>query len=130
MRAAIGAAALAVLLPLAARAQPAPGDVAILQGLDKITAKVRPLAARIGEPFRFGTLDIVVRACSKRPPEDPPEVTAFLEVTETRGDRPARIFTGWMFASSPGVNALEHGVYDVWITDCRASAPDNSGGRR
>lgn len=125
------AAAVAVLLPFAgALAQPAAGDVAILQGLDKITAKVRPLEARIGEPFKFGTLEIVVRACHKRPPEDPPEVTAFLEITEMRGSAPERIFTGWMFASSPGVNGLEHGVYDVWVTDCRASAPDSSGGRK
>jgi hypothetical protein len=130
MRAAAGAAIVAALLPFAALAQPVTGNVAVLQGLDKITAKVRPLEARIGEALRFGTLEIIVRACSKRPPEDPPEVSAFLEVTETRGGEPRRIFTGWMFASSPGVSALEHGVYDVWVTDCRDSAPGNSGGRR
>jgi hypothetical protein len=95
-----------------------------LRGLDKVTARISSLELEIGKAGRFGTLEIVARTCSKRPPEEPPEVTAFLEVTEHRPGREAqRLFSGWMFASSPALNALEHPVYDVWVIDCRIVAP-------
>ena len=94
--------------------------VAILQALDKVTARVSKIEAEIGRPIRFGTLDIIAHSCQKRPPEEPPETTAFLEITEFRPDgEPATLFVGWMFASSPALSALEHPVYDVWVFDCR-----------
>lgn len=101
-------------------------DVAILQGLDKITARVTAIRAEVGTAVRFGTLTILVRRCHKRPPEEPPESTAFLEISERRpGKPPADLFAGWMFASSPSVVSLEHPVYDVWVVDCRkASSSD------
>ncbi len=114
----------------AAPAMPAPGSAeeaaavgrvsAVLQGLDKITARVSEFEAPIGETVRFGSFEIVVRACQKTPPEEPPESTAYLEITDVRPDEPPSVvFKGWMFASSPALSAVEHPVYDVWITNCR-----------
>ena len=98
-------------------------QVAQLQGLDKVTARVSPLRAPIGVPTRFGTLEIVARACRETPPTEPPESAAFLEIRElppaSEPDAPpTSLFSGWMFASSPAVSALEHPVYDVWVTGC------------
>ena len=95
------------------------GDPAVLQGLDKVTARISTFEAPIGRSVRFGTLRIVVRACYKRPPEEPPESAAFMEVHEIRpSEAPAQMFVGWMFASSPALSALEHAVYDVWVIGC------------
>jgi len=95
---------------------------AMLQGLDKTTARVSSFAAPIGIPSRFGTLQITARTCHKKPPTEPPESAAFLEIVDVRPDSPAiPVFSGWMFASSPAISALEHPVYDVWVVDCRAA---------
>lgn len=95
---------------------------AIMQGLDKITARVSEFDAPIGETVHFGSFEIVAKVCEKTPPEEPPESTAFLEITDIRPDEPARlVFKGWMFASSPALSAVEHPVYDVWVTGCRIS---------
>jgi hypothetical protein len=95
---------------------------AVLQGLDKITGHVRTIQATIGQPVRFGTLDILVRTCRKRPPEEQPESAAYLQITETKPGEPAKpLFSGWMFASSPAVSALEDPVYDVWVIDCKGA---------
>lgn len=104
-------------------------DAVILHGFDKITARVSELRIPLNETYRFGTLEIVARYCRKRPPEETPEVTAFLEIDDVQSGRePERLFTGWMFASSPALSALEHPVYDVWVTSCTTSAPDMSAG--
>ncbi|HYM30316.1 MAG TPA: DUF2155 domain-containing protein [Candidatus Cybelea sp.] len=110
---------IAVVLA-AAVAVPAQAASAVLQGLDKITARVSTFDAPIDKPVRFGTLSITVRACNKRPPEEPPETTAFLEIEDERQNQPPQqVFMGWMFASSPALNALQHPVYDVWVVDCK-----------
>ncbi|MFQ6018763.1 MAG: DUF2155 domain-containing protein [Kiloniellaceae bacterium] len=97
---------------------------AVLQGLDKTTARVSTVTAPVGAVARFGTLEIVARACHKKPPTEPPESAAFLEIVDVRPDSPAvRVFTGWMFASSPALSAMEHPVYDVWVIDCRVAPP-------
>jgi len=105
------------------------GDIAVLQGLDKITARISTFEAPLGQPVRFGSLEIVARACDKKPPEETPESTAFLEIVDDRPDSPAvEIFKGWMFASSPAISAVEHPVYDVWVIDCKRApveAPEN-----
>ncbi|WP_043948838.1 DUF2155 domain-containing protein [Candidatus Phaeomarinobacter ectocarpi] len=109
-------------------------DTANLMGLNKITARTHPMRVKLDTPLRFGTLGIVVRACEKARPEDPPKTIAFLEVREYPVNEeittePEPIFSGWMLASSPGLNALEHPVYDVWLTDCTissAAAPASS----
>lgn len=97
----------------------------ILQGLDKVTARVSTIEARVGQVVRFGTLEIIARSCDKRPPEEPPESAAFLDIWEIRPGEPAvSLFRGWMFASSPALNALEHPVYDIWVLDCgQANTP-------
>lgn len=104
----------------AARAE----TVAVLQGLDKTTARVSRFEAPIDKSVRFGTLTITVRACVKRPPEEPPESAAFLIIDEVRpGGESAvskRVFSGWMFASSPAVSALEDPIYDVNVLDCKS----------
>lgn len=109
-----------------------PYDVAVLQALDKVTAQVSTLEAPVGESVRFGTFEIIARHCDKRPPEETPESAAFLDVWEVRpGEAAVTLFRGWMFASSPGLHALEHPVYDLWVLDCKnksSNALDSASG--
>ena len=99
-----------------------PFEVAVLQGLDKVTARVSTIEAPVGQTVRFGTLEIIARTCDKRPPEETPESAAFLDIWEVRRGEPAvSLFRGWMFASSPALSAMQHPVYDVWVLDCRNS---------
>ena len=99
-----------------------PYEIAVLQALDKVTARVFTVYALIDKVATFGTLEIVVRRCDRRPPEDPPESAAFLEIVEAQvGKQKLKVFNGWMFASSPALSALEHPVYDVWVIDCATS---------
>ncbi len=101
------------------RARAAPYRTAVLQGLDKVTARVSTLGAPIGATVRFGTLEIIVRYCDKRPPEETPESAAFVDIWQARpGESAVSLFRGWMYASSPALSALEHPVYDVWVLDC------------
>jgi len=123
------------LMALATPVRAEPYDIAVLQGLDKVTARVSTLEAPVGLSIRFGTLEIIARKCDKRPPEDTPESAAFLDIWEVRSGQAAQtIFRGWMFASSPAVSALEHPVYDVWVIDCKnreteqPEGPDEGGG--
>ena len=96
--------------------------IAVLQGLDKTTARVSQFEAPVGTPVRFGDLSITVQDCEKNSPEDRPENAAFLEIYEMRpGEQQVRIFSGWMFASSPALSALEHPIYDVNVLDCKAA---------
>ena len=91
----------------------------VLQGLDKVTARISEFSAELGAPAVFGTLEITARACHNKPPEEPPESAAFLEIREKREGEPVDLlFSGWMFASTPGLSALQHPVYDVWVLDC------------
>lgn len=95
-------------------------SVVVLQGLDKITARVSKFEIEVDEVGYFGTLNIKVRACRKKPPTEPPEKAAFLEITDLKlGETPTDLYRGWMFASSPGLSSLEHPVYDVWVLDCK-----------
>lgn len=113
--------ALALLGLLAALPAAAQERQGVLQGLDKVTARVSTFNVPLDRPTRFGTLEITLRACHKRPPEEPPESAAFLEIRELRlGEQPRPLFSGWMFASSPALNPLQHPVYDVWVLDCKA----------
>ena len=119
-----------------AGAEMLPFDTAVLQALDKVTARVSTIQAPVGEVVRFGTLEIVTRVCEKRPPEETPESAAFLDIWESKpGEASQSLFRGWMFASSPALSAMEHPVYDVWVLDCRNSdsssdaSPSDSGPR-
>jgi len=106
----------------AANAQAEQFNMAILQGLDKVTARVSTFPAPIGQTVKFGTLEIITRTCDKRPPEETPESAAFLDIWEVRpGEPAASVYRGWMFASSPALAAMEHPVYDVWVLDCKSA---------
>jgi hypothetical protein len=119
------ALSLVLLITLAGSAlgETTPEPVALLQGLDKITARVSKFEVPVGAPVQFGTLALRVRDCEKSSPEDAPESAAFVEIDETRaGGIRNRVFSGWMFASSPALSALEHPVYDVILLDCKAAS--------
>lgn len=110
---------VSTLLFWTSAAQAEPYGTAVLQGLDKVTARITTLRVKLGTSVRFGTLEVIARHCDKRPPEEQPESAAFLDVWEVRpGEAAQSLFRGWMFASSPALNALEHPVYDVWVLDC------------
>ncbi len=117
---------------LALPAAAASKDIAVLQGMDKVTARVSTIEAPVGEVVKFGALEIIARNCDKRPPEETPESAAFLDIWEVhQGEAAVSLFRGWMFASSPALSAMEHPVYDVWVLDCRnssSSAPETSSG--
>jgi hypothetical protein len=99
--------------------------VAVFSALDKVTATIKTLEVAIGETVQFGALKVTPRVCYSRPPTELPKTTSFVEVDEIQLDgKEKRIFTGWMFAQSPGLNAVEHPVFDVWLTDCQK--PRNS----
>lgn len=102
--------------------------VALLQALDKITARVRRLPIHVGQVGKFGTLSILVDACRKAPPEDSPESAAFLKIADGKSDPPQTVFSGWMFASSPALSAMDHPVYDISVVDCTSetTAPASS----
>lgn len=100
----------------------------VMGGLDKITARSFRFEAPVGHTVKFKKLLITARTCYVRPPEETPETSVFVEVNEPPpqgGDELRRLFSGWMFASSPGLNALEHPVYDVWVIGCHIDDPAN-----
>ncbi len=127
----LAAAALLALAPLAAAGRPAvadgpvlPNRVAVLRGLDKITARTVTLSVPVDETASFGTLRVTPKACLETPPTEPPESAAFLKIgVADPGQAEQTAFSGWMFASTPSVSALEHPVYDVWLLDCAEPVP-------
>jgi hypothetical protein len=104
--------------------------VAELQGLDKVTARTQRFYAPVGESTRFGTLEITVGDCLVNVPEAPPESVAYLTIIDHKpGQAEEKLFAGWMFASTPSLSALDHGVYDVRVLSCtmaQGSAPPSS----
>lgn len=127
-----GALALALALgpiaPALAGSPSVPMPMAELQALDKVTARIRRIEAPVGGSVEVGSLTVRVLACYVTDPSEPPESAAFLQIDEDSPIEPLRLFSGWMFASSPGLSALDHPVYDVWLTACvdpsAASPPD------
>ena len=98
-----------------------PNATAVFSGLDKITGRIISFDVAINETVQFGALQVVPRVCNTRPPTETQNTNAFIEVSEvTLQGEVRRIFTGWMYASSPGLHAVEHPIYDIWITDCKA----------
>jgi len=97
--------------------------VAVFSGLDKITGRIISFDVYIDETVQFGALQVTPRVCYSRPPTVAPLTDAFVEVDEiTLSRKVRRIFSGWMFADSPGLHAVDHAVYDVWLTDCSTSS--------
>lgn len=110
---------LSLLSTAAQAAAELPFGRVVLQGLDKVTARIQRFEVPIHSTVRFGTLEIRAEACFETPPVEPPESAAFLVVDAIDPGRPVtRAFSGWMFASSPSLSALEHPVYDIWVLDC------------
>jgi hypothetical protein len=124
--------------PQPANTAPQPGDevimeppaqkienpTAVFSGLDKSTGRIITFEVAINETVRFGALEVTPRICYTRPPTLSPNTDGFIEVDElTLQGELRRIFTGWMFAASPGLNAVEHPIYDVWLTDCKGATP-------
>ncbi len=95
-----------------------------LKALDKITGKASVLMAPLNKPVKYATLTITARTCYSTPPSETPETSAFLQIDDKRPDQPERkAFSGWMYASSPGLNSLQHPLYDVWVISCITNAP-------
>ena len=116
---------LLLALPLAAspalaQTERLTNPIAVFAGLDKITGVTTTFEIPIGEERRFGALIVKPNACFTRPITEEPKTTSFVEVDQVEVEnRRRRIFSGWMFAESPGLNAVEHAIYDVWLTGCR-----------
>ncbi len=106
-------------------APPQGGTELLLRGLEKITGRPTNITAPIGKPVRFATLTITARFCYSTPQSETPETTAFVQIEDRRPDQPARrVFSGWMYGSTPGLNGVEHPLYDVWVISCNnAPAP-------
>ena len=115
---AVSLLALSVAAPaLAARIE---NPVAVFSGIDKITGRITTFDVYVGETVQFGALQVTPRVCYSRDATEPPKTTTFVEVDEITLDRKIRrLFTGWMFADSPGLNAVDHAVYDVWLKECK-----------
>lgn len=117
--------AFAALAMFAAVATPAYAERAVVRGLDKVTGHARDYALPVGRAVRIGSLEVIARSCRKSAPEDVPEVQIYVDVFDhpvvAEGEEATRteIFHGWLFGSSPGINAIEHPVYDIWAIDCR-----------
>ena len=119
MRLVLSVVALVAGLTGPAGAEAIRNPVALFAGLDKITGTITRFEAGIDEVRRFGSLDVRARVCNTRALTEQPKTTAFVEVEEVLLEGGTkRVFTGWMLAESPGLNAVEHPVYDVWLTGC------------
>ena len=107
-----------------ARADKIKHPTAVFAGLDKITGRIISFEVAINETVQFGSLEITPRVCFSRPKTEAPQTDVFAEVDEIAPDKKtSRIFSGWMFADSPGLHGVEHPVYDIWLTDCKGDGP-------
>ena len=93
----------------------------ILGALNKVSGKISKITIQDNNETYFGTLKINVSKCKKSLPEDPPESSAFIQIWDKKFDKEDKIFSGWMFSSSPSISAVDHAVYDVWVIDCMIS---------
>lgn len=109
----------ALVLPFPAFAEDISLEQVVLRGLDKVTGRLNTMTVNVGEKTTFGALDIYARVCYAHPPEETPENAAFLEIVEKKPEGQLKLFSGWMFSSSPALSAMEHAVYDVWVIRCQ-----------
>ena len=125
----LAAALVTVSIPTHAHAQRIENQIAVFAALDKVTARISRLEIKLGDTVKFGALKVTPRLCYSRPPDQPPKTTTFVEVQELQLDgSEKKLFSGWMFAESRGLDAVEHAVYDVWLTECLA--PKTVAGRQ
>jgi len=102
-------------------------NTALMQAMDKVTGRVNKLTVPLNTKISFGDFSFVVRACKKRPAEETPENFAFVDVTDKSfGSEEYNIFRGWMLSSTPGINAIEHPIYDVWLLECTDTEIDTT----
>lgn len=96
-----------------------------IKALDKSTARTSQMEVKVGETFQFGSLYIKVQACRQSSPMETPESAAFLQIWEVPPEQSESqwVFSGWMFASSPALSAMDHPVYDVWVLACTGKIP-------
>lgn len=119
-------AALVALVVSFAMIGTAHAQRAVIRGLDKVTGQASDYTLTVGRAARIGSLEVIARSCTRSAPEETPEVAIYLEVYDNpparTGEETERreIFHGWMFASSPGLSALDHPNYDIWAIDCRS----------
>lgn len=112
-------AAIAIAATGSAHAERIENQVAVFSALDKVTARISRFEVELNKTVAFGTIQVTPRACYSRPATELPKTTTFVEVDETQLDgKQKRIFTGWMFAESPGIFGVEHPTIDVWLTEC------------
>ena len=125
MRLAVVASTGIMALLGTAQAAPVANPIAVFNGLDKITGITTTFEVKIGEEMRFGGLVVKPSVCNTRPVTEQPKTAAFVAVDEILADSSRKtIFSGWMFAENPGLNAVEHPIYDVWLNGCSdPSAP-------
>jgi hypothetical protein len=117
---AIAATLASVVAPNLARADKISHPIAVFDGLDKITGRIISFEVAINETVQFGALQITPRVCYSRPPTEPPQTDAFAQVDEIDEQKQLkRIFSGWMFADSPGLHGIEHPIFDIWLTECK-----------
>ena len=115
----IAAAMVGGLLATPAQADKIANKMAVFAFLDKVTARISKKAVPLNATVLFGSLKVTARACYTRPLTEEPKTTSFVEVQDQKLDGSVvTIFSGWMLAQSPGLHAVEHPVYDVWLTDC------------
>lgn len=115
--------ALVAGAPGVALADKVKNPTAVFSGLDKITGRIVAFEVAVDETVQFGALQLTPKVCYTRPPTESPNTTAFIEVDEvTLDNKFRRIFTGWTFAASPGLHAIEHPIYDVWLVDCKGGS--------
>ena len=111
--------------PSAAPVKPPKGPLTlVMRGLDKITGRATTVLVPIGQSAQYATFTVTAKHCYTTPNTETPETAAFVQVDDHRPDQPVhRIFSGWMYASSPGLHGVEHPLYDIWVITCRAIAP-------
>lgn len=94
-------------------------EIAVFTALDKVTANIKKLEVPVNQTSDFGSLRVKAYICYTNPPTEAPKTTSFVQIEEVQVDgQMKKIFSGWMFAESPGLNALEHPVFDIWLTGC------------
>ncbi len=102
-----------------AKAEDVSLEQVVLRGLDKVTGRISTMTVNVGEMAQFGALDVYVRVCYAHPPEETPENAAYLDIVEKKQEGQLKLFSGWMFSSSPALSAMEHPVFDVWVIRCQ-----------
>ena len=122
---------LTSIAPASAEGTRIENKVAVFSALDKVTARISKIEIPLNTTVKFGSLKVTPRVCYSRPATERPKTTSFVEVTETQLEgQEQKLFAGWMFAESPAINAVEHPVFDVWLSDCTGGVEPVAGSRR